>query len=147
MAAAAATAAATLGSAGIGYLSNRSANNANRRASDAALTFERQRYADTKAAQDRAWADYERRRDTWDTGRRAILAHYGINIPGMGGGGAPTGGAGGAPAAIPVPGGGGGGGGGMSMAPPPMTDGGEEPMGDGTVPMADWANWGNYGVR
>lgn len=166
------------GAVASGVLQNKAAGRAARAqkdASDAALDFERQRYADSQARERRMWDDYTSRRANYDAARSAILARYGIGPGGGGGGGGGvvTGAVGGRAANagnLGLPGGGapapaatnldifGGPSGGVQgfgdMGLDDLGLGGSDPtVGDDTMLQGapgvptDWSDWSQYGVR
>jgi len=63
---------------------------AQERAAQQALQLEREREAARKAEYDQAQARYREEYAAWDQQRRAILQHYGVDIPGSAGGGGGT---------------------------------------------------------
>lgn len=137
MAAAAATAAATLGA---GYLTYRRDNNALKSQERANIRAMRQQGAQERQAVD----DYNRRWTAWNQSRNGILRHFGINIPGSGPATSSAAGPGGVPAGTAtgvtlgrLAGLSQGGGGGAV----PLAEGPEE---EAAEVVQDWNDWRRY---
>ena len=81
---------AALGGAALSARSTGKGIDAQERAAQQALQLEREREAARKAEYDQAQARYREEYAAWDQQRRAILRHYGVDIPESAGGGGGT---------------------------------------------------------
>lgn len=80
--------------AGVGAYGQHKATQAQSKANQQALAFQREQEAARKANFDKAMAAYEQKWNAWNASRNALLQRYGINVQsatpsGMMGGGAP----------------------------------------------------------
>ena len=66
-----------------GYMQSKSANKATKaqqEANAAALAFEREKYADTRANYEKAMGAYQNQWNAWNQGRMALLQRYGVDV-------------------------------------------------------------------